>query len=60
MLSNNNITIVQINIVAINMAQDLDGVIHFNKVALCSKIPAELSVNVLLMLQESIENVELL
>ena len=58
MLSNNNITIVQINIVAINMAQDLDGVIHFNKKALCSKIPAELSVNVLLMLQESIENVE--
>ena len=60
MLSKDAITIVQINIVEISMAQDLDGVIHFNKVALCSKIPAELSDNVLLMLQESIENEELL
>ena len=60
MLSNDDITIVQIDIVEISMAQDLDGVINFNKVALCSKIPTELSVNVLLMLQESIENEELL
>ena len=60
MLSNNDITIVQINIVEISMAQDLDGVINFNKVALCSKIPAELSVNVLSMLQESMEKEELL
>lgn len=60
MLSKDDITIVQMNIVEMSMAQDLDGVINFNKVALCSKIPAELSVNVLLMLQESIENEELL
>ena len=60
MLSKDDITIVQMNIVEMSMAQDLDGVINFNKVALGSKIPAELSVNVLLMLQESIENEELL
>ena len=60
MLSKDDIMIVQMNIVEISMAQDLDGVINFNKVALCSKIPAELSVNVLSMLQESMEKEELL
>ena len=60
MLSKDDITIVQMTIVEISMAQDLDGVINFNKVALCSEILAELSVNVLSMLQESMENEELL